>query len=55
MVAADDIKIMGISMLHELMTRTKWVLPDEKSRFITLKKLLLIREGKIYGLREEKV
>jgi hypothetical protein len=55
MVAADEVKIMGISMLHELMTRTQWVLPDEKSRFITLKKLLLIREGKIFGLREEKV
>ena len=55
MVALEDIKITGVAHLHELMTRNGHRLPDVKSRFVTLKHLLAIREGKIYGLRQKDV
>ena len=54
-VALEDVKITGVPMLHELMTRNGHRLPDIKSRFVTLKHLLAIREGKIYGLRENDI
>ena len=55
MVALEDIKITGVAHLHELMTRNGHRLPHVKSRFVTLKHLLAVREGKIYGLRQKDV
>jgi hypothetical protein len=54
-VPISEIKITGIEMFHELLTRIGFRLPHVKSRFITLKLLLLIRDHKIYGLKEADV
>ena len=55
MIPLDDIMITGVAHLHELMTRNGHRLPHVTSRFITLKHLLAIREGQIYGLRQKDV
>ena len=39
-------------MLHELMTRQDYLLPALKSRWITLQRLLDVRDGKIWCLKQ---
>ena len=50
MVSLNDVKITGVKMLHELMTRIGFRLPNVNSRFVTLKMLLSIREHKTFAL-----
>ena len=54
-VPVNEIKINSTAMLHELMTRAGFFLPSIKCRFCTLKTLLKIREGELWGLRQDQV
>ncbi len=36
MIPISEVEISGVAMLHELMTRADFVLPDLKSRWTTL-------------------
>ena len=51
MVPVNEVKISGTTMLYELMTRNGFFLPSLKSRFVTQKTLLLIRDGKLWSLK----
>ena len=51
MVPVNDVKIFGTAMLYELMTRNGFFLPNLKSRYVTQKTLLLIRDGKLWCLK----
>ena len=55
MVPLKDVEISSVAMLHELMSRTDYLLPALKSRWTTLQRLLEVREGKIWGLKQSKV
>ena len=55
MVAINDVGITSIPMLHELMTRKDHVLPNVHSRFVTLQKLLDIRDKKVWALMRHEV
>lgn len=45
---ANEVQISSVAMLHELMSRQDYMLPALKSRWTTLKKLLEVRDGKIW-------
>ena len=55
MVPADEVMISGVAMLHELMTRQGYVLPAVKSRWTTQKRLLEVRDGKVWALKASDV
>jgi len=55
MVPVNDVKISGTAMLYELMTRNGFFLPNLKSRYVTQKTLLLIRDGKLWCLKQDQV
>jgi len=54
-VAADEVRIMGSRMLHELMTRNGYYLPTLHSRFCSQKTLLKIRAGEIWCPKQSQV
>jgi hypothetical protein len=51
MVPLKDVHITSVAMLHELLTRIGWSLPEKNSRIITQSYLLKVRDKKVYGLR----
>ena len=51
----DEVKIYSKKMLHELMTRNGYSLPALNSGYVTIEQLILVRDGKIFGLRQDKV
>ena len=55
MIAMSEVRITSVAMLHEMMTRCGYSLPDLNSRYVTQKMLLGIREGKYYGLKQKDV
>jgi len=54
-VPVNDVKISGTAMLHELMTRNGFFLPNLKSRYCTQKTMLQIRDGHLWSLRQDQV
>jgi hypothetical protein len=55
MIPLNEVKISSVSMLHELMTRADFLLPALKCRWTTLQKLLQVRDGKIWALKQRQV
>jgi len=55
MVPLNEVKISSVTMLHEMMTRNSFVLPALKCRWTTLQKLLFVRDGKLWGLKQPQV
>ena len=55
MIAMSEVRITSVAMLHEMMTRCGYSLPELNSRYISQKMLLGIREGKYYALKQKDV
>ena len=55
MVPLKDVHITSVAILHELLTRIGWSLPEKNSRIITQSYLLKVRDKKVYGLRQSDV
>jgi len=55
MVPLNEIKISSVQMLHEMMTRNLFVLPALKCRWTNLQKLLQVRDGKLWGMKQPQV
>ena len=55
MVPLNEVQISSVAMLHELMSRADFLLPALKSRWTTLQRLLEVREGKVWALKQSKV
>ena len=55
MVPINEVQISSVTMLHEMMTRNMFVLPALKCRWTTLQKLLQVRDGKLWGLKQPQV
>ena len=49
---ANQVKICSIKLLHEMMTRTDYLLPALKSRWTTIDRLLQVRDGKVWCLKQ---
>jgi len=52
MVPLSEVHISSVDMLHEMMTRNMFVLPERKCRWTTLQKLLQVRDGKVWSMRQ---
>ena len=55
MVPLNEVQISSVAMLHELMSRADYLLPALKCRWTTLQRLLEVREGKVWALKQSKV
>jgi len=51
MIPLSKVQISNVGMLHEIMTRHDYVLPELKCRWTTLQKLLDVRDGRVWALR----
>ena len=51
----NEVQISSVAMLHELMSRQDYMLPELKSRWTTLQKLLDVRDGKVWCPRQSQV
>ena len=54
-VPVHEVQIYSKKMLHELLTRKGFCLPKLSSAFITIEQLLLIRDGKIWSLKQNQL
>ena len=55
MVLLKDVQIKNVSMLWELMIRSGWDLPKRTSRYVTHRQLLLVRDHRIFGVKQKNV
>ena len=55
MVPLNEIHITSVAMLHELMSRADYLLPALKCRWTNLQKLLDVREGRLWALKQSNV
>ena len=55
MVPLNEVHITSVAMLHELMSRADFLLPALKCRWTTLQKLLDVREGRLWALKQSHV
>jgi len=52
MVPLNQVMISSLPMLHEMMTRNLFVLPALKCRLTSLQKLLYVRDGKLWSMKQ---
>ena len=51
LVRADEVKLASVKELRELMVRNGYYVPTLKSKYCTLKTLLQVKEGRIFGIK----
>ena len=50
-VRADEVRLASVKELRELMVRNGFYVPSLKSKYCSLKTLLSVKEGKIFGIK----
>ena len=51
MINADAVRISSVKELWELMVRNDHYMPELKSKYCTMKTLLHVKEGKLFGMK----
>ena len=51
MIKADAVRISSVKELWELMVRNDHYMPELKSKYCTMKTLLHVKEGKLFGMK----
>ena len=50
-IKADTVRISSVKELWELMVRNDHYMPELKSKYCTMKTLLHVKEGKLFGMK----
>ena len=51
MIKADSVRISSVKELWELMVRNDHYMPELNSKYCTMKTLLHVKEGKLFGMK----